>query len=102
MRTTTESSRQQTNRDRAVRRRLRAGVLRLGGYLGWDRQKVVRFSEATAGRPWRRCDRTALLQVLGAFAEVAARVREASHVTPIGDSTDPELAGVDAGKGTRR
>ncbi len=68
MTATGERSRLQSNRDRAVRRRLRAGVFRLGGYLGWDRQKVVRFSEATAGRPWRRCDRTGLLQVLGSPA----------------------------------
>ena len=101
MTSTTDRKRQQTDRDRAVRRRLRAGVLRLGGYLGWDRQKVVRFSEATAGRPWRRCDRTALLQVLGVFAEVAARVRAAGHTTPIGGSADPELAGLDAAIGGR-
>ncbi len=102
MTATSERSRLQSNRDRAVRRRLRAGVFRLGGYLGWDRQKVVRFSEATAGRPWRRCDRTELLQVLGAFAEVAAHVRAASQMTPIGGSADPELAGVDARTGARR
>jgi hypothetical protein len=64
--------------DRAVRQRLRGGLFRLGAYLGWDRQRVIRFSEATAGRPWRRCGRTDLLQVLGAFAEVAARVRVAT------------------------
>ena len=96
MRTTTGSSRLQTNKDRAVRRRMRAGLFRLGGYLGWDRQRVVGFCEATTGRPWRRCDRTALLQVLGAFAEVAACVRAAGHMTPIGGSADPELAGADA------
>ena len=101
MTSTTDRKRQQTDRDRAARRRLRAGVLRLGGYLGWDRQKVVRFSEATAGRPWRRCDRTALLQVLGAFAEVAAHVRAAGQTSPIGDSTDQELAGVGARVGAR-
>ena len=99
---TTESKRLQTDRDRAIRRRLRAGVLRLGGYLGWDRQKVVRFSEATAGRPWRRCDRTALLQVLGAFAEVAANVRAATYMTSVGGSAEAELAGIDAGVGARR
>src|SRR5260221_8677074 len=102
MTATTDRKRQQTERDRAVGRRLRAGVLRLGEYLGWDRQKVVRFCEATAGRPWRRCDRTALLQVLGAFAEVAARVRAASYMTPVGGSADPELAGIDAAIGARR
>jgi len=102
MTSTTDRKRQQTDRDRAVRRRLRAGVLRLGGYLGWDRQKVVRFSEATAGRPWRRCDRTALLQVLGAFAEVAAHIRAASYMTSVGGSADPELAGIDAGIGASR
>jgi hypothetical protein len=99
MTATTESSRLQTSRDRAVRRRLRAGLFRLGGYLGWDRQKVVRFCEATTGRPWRRCDRTALLRVLGAFAEVAARVRAGGQKSPIGGPGDPELAGVDAGIG---
>ena len=33
MTSTTDRKRQQTDRDRAVRRRLRAGVLRLGGHL---------------------------------------------------------------------
>jgi hypothetical protein len=102
MTSTTDRKRQQTDRDRAVRRRLRAGVLRLGGYLGWDRQKVVRFSEAAAGRPWRRCDRTALLRVLGAFAEVAAHVRAASHMTSVAGSADTELARIDGGIGARR
>jgi hypothetical protein len=102
MTSTPDRKRQQTDRDRAVRRRLRSGVLRLGGYLEWDRQKVVRFSEATAGRPWRRCDRTALLQVLGAFAEVAAQVRAAGQTSRIGDSTDHELAGVRARVGARQ
>ena len=51
MTSTTETKRLQTDRDRAVRRRLRAGVLRLGGFLGWDRQKVVRFSEVTGVNP---------------------------------------------------
>jgi hypothetical protein len=96
MTATTDTKRLQIERNRAARRRLRAGVLRLGGYLGWDRQRVVGFCEATTGRPWRRCDRTALLQVLGAFAEVAACVRAAGHMTPIGGSADPELAGADA------
>jgi hypothetical protein len=84
----TETRRLQTDADRAARQRLRAGVLRLGTYLGWDRHGVIRFSEATAGRPWRRCGRTELLQVLGAFAEVAARVRVATGQEQAGGSAD--------------
>ncbi len=81
-------NRRQAESDRAVRRRLRAGVLRLGEYLGWDTRRVVRFSEAVVGRPWRRCGRAELLQVLGAFAEVAARVRTANQTSRVDGSTE--------------
>jgi len=56
-------------------RRLRAGVLRLGGYLGWDAKRVVQFSETVTGRRWRRCGRAELEQVVLTFGEVAKRVR---------------------------
>ena len=57
------------------------GVDRRPAYMQEQQyEKVVRFCEATSGRSWRRCDRTALLQVLGAFAEVADRVRAAGQV----------------------
>jgi hypothetical protein len=59
-------------------RRLRAGVLRLGGYLGWDSKRVVRFSETVTGRRWRRCGRGELEQVVQTFGEVAKRVRAAT------------------------
>ena len=59
-------------------RHLRAGVLRLGGYLGWDSKRVVRFSETVAGRRWRRCGRGELAQVVLTFGEVAKRVRAAT------------------------
>jgi hypothetical protein len=78
-----ERTRRDARTERAQQRRLRAGVLRLGGYLGWDTQRVVRFSEATTGRSWRRCGRTELIQVLGAFAELAARVRAATRTRPV-------------------
>ncbi len=37
------------------RLRLRAGVLRLGGLLGWQPREVIAFAEAVTNRPWRRC-----------------------------------------------
>ncbi len=33
--------------------RLRAGVLRLGGLLGWEPREVISFAEAVVGCPWR-------------------------------------------------
>ena len=59
-------------------RRLRAGVLRLGEYIGWDAPAVERFSEAITGRPWRQCETRDFLRVIGAFAEAARRLRVAS------------------------
>ena len=88
MRVAIERNGRRADRDRAIRRRLRAGVLRLGGYLGWDRRRVVRFSEAVVGLPWRRCGRAELLQVLGAFAEVAARVRTANQTSGVDGSAE--------------
>ncbi len=56
-------------------RRLRSGVFRLGGYLGFDTQTVVRFSEAISGQRWRRCRRADLEQVAADCAQIAGRMR---------------------------
>src|SRR5713226_500003 len=56
-------------------RRLRAGVFRLGGYLGFDTQTVVRFSEAISGQRWRRCRRADLEQVAADSTQIAGRMR---------------------------
>ena len=55
-------------------RRLRAGVFRLGGYLGLDTRAVVRFGEAISGQRWRQCRRDDLERVLTDFAQLADRV----------------------------
>ncbi len=65
--------------ERRVRRELRAGLLRLGGHLGWDTQRVVRFSEAVTRRSWRRCGRGDLERVVAVFAELASRMRATSQ-----------------------
>jgi hypothetical protein len=54
--------------------RLRAGVFRLGGYLGLDTQAVVRFGEAISGQRWRRCRSAELEQVVADFAQLADRM----------------------------
>jgi hypothetical protein len=56
-------------------RQLRAALLRLGGYLGWDERAVVRFTEGITGRPWSRCGAAEVLQVGRAFLDVAVAVR---------------------------
>jgi len=89
---TLESTRQRSSTERAARRRLRAGVLRLGSFLGWDARQAVRFTEAVAGRPWRHCGRTELVQVLGAFAELAAHMRASSGACPADDSARTALS----------
>jgi hypothetical protein len=65
--------------ERVQVRRLRAGVFRLGGFLGWDAKRVVQFSETVTGRRWRRCGRAELEQVVLTFGEVAKRVRAAAR-----------------------
>jgi hypothetical protein len=57
------------------RGQLRAGLVRLGGYIGWDAPTVARFSQTMTGRPWRHCGINELEQVLAVFAEASARVR---------------------------
>ncbi len=54
-------------------RRLRAGVFRLGSYLGLDTRAVVRFSEVISGQRWRRCCRADLELVVTDFALIAGR-----------------------------
>jgi hypothetical protein len=61
-------------------RRLRAGVLRLGGELGFDTRTVVRFSEAISGQRWRRCHRSDLERVVADFEQLARRIRAARQL----------------------
>jgi hypothetical protein len=76
--TVSELRRQSDLRQQVEVRRLRAGLFRLGGYLGWDAKRVVQFSETVTGRRWRRCGRAELEQVVLTFGEVAKRVRAAA------------------------
>ena len=54
---------------------LRAGVLELGARLGWDQARVEAFAHAVTGRPWQRCGRAELQNMLLAYAALVQRVR---------------------------
>jgi hypothetical protein len=54
---------------------LRAGVLDLGTRLGWDQPRVEAFARAVTGRPWQRCGRAELQNMLLAYAALVRRVR---------------------------
>jgi hypothetical protein len=56
-------------------RRLRAGVFRLGGFLGLDTRGVVRFSEVISGRRWRQCGTGDLELVVADLAQLATRAK---------------------------
>ena len=74
-------------------RRLRAGVFRLGGYLGLDTRAVVRFGEAVSGQRWRQCRRDDLERVLADFAQLADRVvlrRQWTDIEPAPLAKHPE------------
>jgi len=75
----------------AEQQRLRAGIVRLGGSLGWDAPMVVRFSEAAAGCPLQRCGRPELLRILSRFADLAARMRARSQAAVSATSTGVAL-----------
>ena len=66
-----DSLRRRAAPGRSDRRRLRAGVFRLGGLLGLDTRAVVRFSEVISGRRWRRCGSGDLEQVATDFVALA-------------------------------
>jgi hypothetical protein len=69
-----EAFRRRGAADQVEVRRLRAGVFRLGGYLGLDTRAVVRFSETISGKRWKRCSPADLERVAADFAQVARRV----------------------------
>ena len=74
-------------------RRLRAGVFRLGGYLGLDTRAVVRFGEAISGQRWRQCRRDDLERVLADFAQLVDRVvlrRQWTDIEPTRLAKHPE------------
>jgi hypothetical protein len=58
---------------RAELRRLRAGVFRLGSFVGLDTRAVLRFSEVISGRRWRRCGSADLEEVVADLARLANR-----------------------------
>lgn len=75
-------------------RRLQAGVFRPGGYLGMDTRAVVRFSETTSGKRWKRCrppdlERLVAERLVADFAQVAGRVALTLHWT----DSDPDAVG---------
>lgn len=72
---TTDSLVQFARVERENERQLRAALLRLGGYLGWDERAVIRFCEAITGRSWSRCGAAEVLQVGRALLDVAVAIR---------------------------
>jgi hypothetical protein len=61
--------------ERAHRQQLREALVEVGRHLGWDRQTVIRLSEAITGRPWRRCSTSQVLRVARVLLEVATALR---------------------------
>ena len=55
--------------------RLRAGVLRLGGMLGWEPREVISFAEAVAGCPWRHFGSAEFEMVLEEYRTIAHALR---------------------------
>ncbi len=64
--------------ERAHRQQLREALVEVGRHLGWDRQTVIRLSEAITGRPWRRCSTSHVLRVARVLLEVATALRSGS------------------------
>ena len=82
------------------RARLRSGVLRLGGLLGWQPREVIDFAEAVAGCPWHECGcaeftavleeyRALLLLFRAKMARRGASGREHVPSVGAGDSSAP-------------
>lgn len=63
-----------TTHGRGVDARLRSSVLRLGETLGWQHQEVRAFTEALTARPWQRCGRAELEQVLREYGDIALAI----------------------------
>ncbi len=54
--------------------RLRHSVLRLGETLGWQHHEIRAFTEALTNRPWQRCRRAELEQVLREYGDLAQTI----------------------------
>ena len=73
--------------DRARCAALRDGLLRYGRLLGWGARTVIVVTEQLARRPWKRCGRVELADVLAQLGAVgrAGAVRERAPVPiPVG------------------
>lgn len=73
--------------DRARCAALRDGLLRHGRLLGWRARTVIAFTEQLARRPWKRCGRAELSDVLEQLRAIrrAFAVREHAPVpVPVG------------------
>jgi len=66
---------------RARRAALREGLLRRGRLLGWPARTVIAFTEQLARRPWKRCTRAQLADVLAQLRAVVGPF-EARRLTP--------------------
>ena len=85
----TETVQRRAAPGRAELRRLRAGVFRLGAFVGLDTRAVVRFSEVISGRRWRRCSCADLELVAGDFARLANRL----EASPRSDGQNAQTPG---------
>ena len=72
---TNEPRRQHALPEKVHIRRLRNGILRVGGQLGFDTRTVVRFTEMISGQRWRRCARADLERVVADLGQLAIRVQ---------------------------
>ena len=59
---------------RSTDARLRSHVLRLGETLGWPHADIRAFTEALTTRPWQRCRRAELEQVLREYGDIALAI----------------------------
>ncbi|MCL5107364.1 MAG: hypothetical protein M1401_00525 [Chloroflexi bacterium] len=69
---------------RDERLRLREGVLRLGGMLGWQPAEIIAFTEALTNRPWRRCSGSDFRLVLEEYAIIAQLLAGKANKAPSG------------------
>ena len=70
---------------RAQRAALRDGVLQCGRLLGWPTRTVIALTEQVARRPWKRCGRAELGDVLDQLHAVvwAYEVRKSGPPTSL-------------------
>ena len=64
----------QSSNDERVR--LRAAVLRLGGFLGWQPREVIAFAEAVTNQPWRRCGPADFEAVLEEYSSLLRAIHD--------------------------